>query len=296
MRAERVKQLLKNSVYRTIGETAAAIGATANGDRSLRVLMYHKVNDLAGNPLTMPVSLFDEQMDQLRQLGYTVVDLEAVLAHYVDGAPLPNGAVLLTFDDGYGDNLENAAPVLRKYGYPAVLFVPIGYLDDRRPLPHDEHLAAHGVVNRTLDWEELAELERDGVRIESHGISHRPLADLEVDESAREIVLSKLRLEERLGRPVRAFSYVKGSEAHYRPVHLSLLRQAGYDVAFTSVSGSNSRTTDPLQLHRYNVEPYSHRTFELVLAGACNLIAVKDTVTGTHARRLFNAALGTSTK
>ena len=135
-----------------------------------------------------------------------------------------------------------------------------------------------------------------GVRVESHGIGHRPLADLEVDEAAREITLSKLRLEERLGRPVRAFAYVKGSEAHYRLVHLSLLKQAGYDVAFTSVSGSNGPATDPLQLHRYNVEPYPSRTFELVLAGACDLIAVKDTVAGTHARRIFNAALGTSTK
>ena len=296
MRAEKVKQLLKNGVYRTIGETAAAIGANENGNRSLRVLMYHKVNDLPENPLTMPVSVFDEQMDQLRGLGYTVVDLQAVLAHYVDGIPLPPKAVLITFDDGYHDNLANAAEVLKRYGYPAVLFVPIGYLDDRQPLPHEERLAAQGILNRTIDWEEMADLERAGIRIESHGISHRPLADLELDEAAREIALSKLRLEEKLERPVRAFSYVKGSEAHYKPVHLSLVRQAGYDVAFTAVSGSNSPTTDPLQLRRYNIEPYSPRTFELVLAGACDLISVKDTVTGTHARRLFNAALGTSTK
>src|SRR5213596_246872 len=296
VRADRFKQVLKNSVYRTIGETASAIGANGNGERSLRVLMYHKVNDLPGNPLTMPVSIFDEQMDQLRDLDYTVVDLDAVLGHYVDGKPLPEGAVLITFDDGYYDNLANAAKVLRKYGYPAVLFVPIGYLDDRHPLPHEEHLAAQGILNRTIEWGELAELEKAGIRIESHGISHRPLADLEVDEAAREIALSKLRLEERLGRPVRAFSYVKGSEAHYKPVHLSLVRQAGYDVAFTSVSGANSPQSDPLELHRYNVEPYPSRTFELVLAGACDLIAVKDTVTGTRARRVFNAALGTSSK
>jgi peptidoglycan/xylan/chitin deacetylase (PgdA/CDA1 family) len=296
MRADRFKQLLKNSVYRGIGETAAAIGANGNGDRSLRVLMYHKVNDLSGNPLTMPVSIFDEQMDQLRELDYTVVDLDAVLAHYLHSAPLPDRAVLITFDDGYHDNLDNAARVLRKYGYPAVLFVPIGYLDDRHPLPHEEHLATQGLLNRTVDWDELADLEHEGIRIESHGISHRPLADLEVDEAAREIALSKLRLEERLGRAVRAFSYVKGSEAHYKPVHLSLVRQAGYDVAFTAVSGANSRTTDPLQLRRYNIEPYSPRTFELVLSGACDLISLKDTVTGTHARRIFNAALRTSTK
>ena len=293
---EQVKQLLKNGVYRSIGETAKVIGAVNGDDRTLRVLMYHKVNDVTGNRMSMPTSLFDEQMDQLRDLRYVVVDLDAVLDHYVDGVPLPPGAVLITFDDGYRDNLENAAPVLAKYRYPAVQFVPLGYVGDPLPLPHEEPLAARGILNRTADWSELAELERLGVRIESHGISHRPLADLEVDEAAREIVVSKLRLEEKLGRPVRAFSYVKGSEAHYKPVHLSLVRQAGYDVAFTAISGANSPSSDPLQLHRYNVEPYSARTFELVLAGACDLIAVKDTVTGTHARRLFNAALGTSTR
>src|SRR5262249_7478060 len=117
-----------------------------------------------------------------------------------------------------------------------------------------------------------------------------------LDEAAREIAISKLRLEERLGRSVRAFSYVKGSEAHYKPVHLSLVRQAGYDVAFTAVSGANSPASDPLQLPRYTLEPYPPPTSELVLSGACDLIALKDTVSGTHARRIFNAALGTSSK
>ena len=297
MQAERAKRLLKNGVYRTIGETTAGIvGVNGDRERTLRVLMYHKVNDLPENPLSVPTALFDEQLAALRDLGYTVVDLDAVLAHYRDGAALPPRAVLITFDDGYRDNLEQALPILERHGYPAVLFVPIGYLDDSRPLPHEERLATRGLVNSTLDWRELEELETRGIRIESHGISHRPLADLEVDEAAREIALSKLRLEERLGRPVRAFAYVKGSEAHYHPVHLSLLRQAGYEVAFTSVSGANGPSTDPLRLRRYNVEPYPTRTFELVLAGACDLIGFKDTVTGTHARRLLNTALGTATK
>ena len=297
MRPDRAKQLLKNGLYRTIGETASTIGAVEpGGDRALRVLMYHKVNDVPENPLSVPVGLFDEQMAVLGELGYQVVSLDAVLDHIAGIRPLPPGAVLITFDDGYRDILENALPVLRRYGYPAVIFVPIGYLDDAQPLPHEEHLAAQGIVNGTLRWEELPELEAGGIRVESHGISHRPLADLDVDEAAREITLSKLRLEERLGRPVPAFAYVKGSEAHYRPVHLSLLKQAGYEIAFTSVSGGNRAEMDPLRLHRYNIEPYAHRTFELVLAGACDLIGVKDTVAGTHARRIFNQALGTATK
>jgi peptidoglycan/xylan/chitin deacetylase (PgdA/CDA1 family) len=297
VRPDRAKQLLKNGLYRTIGETATTIGAVdGDGDRALRVLMYHKVNDRPENPISVPIGLFDEQMSVLRELGYQVISLEDVLDHVAGITPLPPGAVLITFDDGYRDILENALPVLRRHGYPAVIFVPIGYLDDARPLPHEEHLAADGLINATLSWDELPELEAGGIRVESHGISHRPLADLDVDEAAREITLSKLRLEERLGRPVRAFAYVKGSEAHYRPVHLSLLKQAGYEIAFTSVSGGNRAEMDPLRLHRYNIEPYAHRTFELVLAGACDLIGVKDTVAGTHARRIFNQALGTATK
>src|SRR6266446_235872 len=183
---EQIKQLLKNSVYRTIGETARGIGAASGDGRTLRVLMYHKVNDLAGNRMSMPVATFDEQMTQLKEFGYTVVDLDAVISHYVEGRPLAEGAVLITFDDGYRDNLENAAPILQKHGYAAVQFVPLAYVGDRQPLPHEEHLAANGVLNPTVDWDELGELEKLGVRIESHGISHRPLADLEIDEAARE--------------------------------------------------------------------------------------------------------------
>jgi peptidoglycan/xylan/chitin deacetylase (PgdA/CDA1 family) len=297
MRADRAKQLLKNSVYRLIGETVTGVGALdGEGERTLRILMYHKVNDLTPNPTTVATAVFAEQMALLGELGYVPVSLDAVRDHYLAGAPLPRGAVLITFDDGYRDNLEHALPILREHGFPAVLFVPIGFLDDGRPLPHEEPLRLLGVRNDTLDWGELAELEAGGVRIESHGIGHKPLSELDPAEATREIALSKLRLEDRLGREVEAFAFVKGSQADYRPEHVSLVQQAGYKLAFTSVSGANGPTSDRFRLRRYNIEPYPARTFELVLAGACDLISVKDTVAGTHARRALNAALGTGSR
>jgi peptidoglycan/xylan/chitin deacetylase (PgdA/CDA1 family) len=294
--ATRAKQALKSGVYRAIGETMAGMGAgDGAAGRTLRVLMYHKVNNVPGNPNTIPTSLFDEQMALLGELGYTVVSLDAVLDHYVGGAPLPLGATLITFDDGYRDTLH-CASVLRRYGYPAVAFVPLAYVGESRPLPHEMRLAGRGIINPTLDWSELLGLEAEGIRVECHGISHRPLTGLAVDQAAREIVLSKLRLEDRLGREVKAIAYAKGSTVHYGPVHVSLARQAGYDLAFTSVSGANAPGADRFRLRRYNVEAYSARTFELVLRGACDLIAVKDTVPGTYARRTLNAALGTSSE
>jgi peptidoglycan/xylan/chitin deacetylase (PgdA/CDA1 family) len=296
MRADRAKQLLKNGVYRAIGETVSGSGVLdGEADRTLRVLMYHKVNDLWPNPTSVPTAVFVEQMELLGELGYAPVALDAVRDYYLDGVPLPERAVLITFDDGYRDNLENALPVLQRHGYPAVVFVPIAYLDGRL-LPHEEPLRLLGVRNETLGWDELAALEAGGVRVESHGIGHRPLSELDPAEAAREIAISKLRLEERLGREVEAYAFVKGSLADYRPEHASLVQQAGYKLAFTSVSGANGPRTDRFRLRRYNVEPYPARTFELVLRGACDLIAVKDTVLGTHARRALNAALGTASR
>jgi peptidoglycan/xylan/chitin deacetylase (PgdA/CDA1 family) len=297
MRADRAKQLLKNGVYRALGETVAGSGVLDGGaERTLRVLMYHKVNDLWPNPTTVPTGIFAEQMRLLEELDYTPVALDAVRDHYIHGLELPSGAVLITFDDGYRDNLLNALPILERHGYPAVLFAPVGFLDDARPLPHEESLHALGVRNGTLRWDELAELERGGVRIESHGIGHRPLAELDPAEALREIALSKLRLEERLGREVEAYAFVKGSQADFKPEHASLVQQAGYKLAFSSVSGANGPGTDRFRLRRYNVEPYPARTFELVLAGACDLISMKDTVLGTHARRALNSALGTASR
>ena len=259
--------------------------------------MYHKVNDTPANSVTVPVTLFDEQMTQLRELGYTAVSLDEVLAYYVDGVPLPPRAVLITFDDAYRDNLENAVPILVEHGYPAVLFAPIGYLDGSRPLPHDEHLAD---ARRPQPY---AAVERPrgarGARASASSRTGSATARSPTSSWTRLRARSRCRSSSSRRRSAgrcATFAYVKGSEAHYRLVHLSLLRQAGYELAFTSISGANGPSTDPLQLHRYNVEPYPERTFELVLAGACDLIAVKDTVAGTHARRWFNAALGTTTR
>jgi peptidoglycan/xylan/chitin deacetylase (PgdA/CDA1 family) len=297
MRAYRAMNVLKNSLYRTTGEVVNAVAPPAESGRTLRVLMYHKVNDQWPNPITVPTAIFAEQMSLLRELAYTPISLDLVRDHYLLGAPLPERAVLITFDDGYLDNLENAFPILLEHGYPAVIFAPVGYLDpDSRPLPHEESLFRSGIRNPTLSWGRLAELEAGGIRIESHGIGHRQLTELAPDEALREIAISKLRLEDALGREVEAYAYVKGSRADYRVEHASLVRQAGYKLGFSAVSGANDSSTDRFQLFRYNVEPYSARAFELVLAGSCDVLSLKDTVPGTHARRAVTRMLGVASR
>ena len=64
--------------------------------------MYHKVNDIPDNPTTVPIGRFDEQLAQVRELGYEVVDLDAVLDHYTLGAPLPR--------EGRADHVRRRLP------------------------------------------------------------------------------------------------------------------------------------------------------------------------------------------
>src|ERR1044072_740985 len=102
MRADRAKQLLKNGVYRALGETVTGVGALdGEGERTLRVLMYHKVNDLRPNPTTVPTEVFAEQMELLGELGYVPVSLDRVRDHYVEGAPPPPGAGRIPFDGAH---------------------------------------------------------------------------------------------------------------------------------------------------------------------------------------------------
>jgi peptidoglycan/xylan/chitin deacetylase (PgdA/CDA1 family) len=295
-RGVRAFQLAKNAAYRGVGEVSNLFPAKDDDDRTLRVLTYHKVNDLQPNPITVPTRTFAMQMSLLAELGYQPVSLDAVIAHYVAGAALPRKAVLITFDDGYRDNLENAAPILLRHGYPAVIFIPTGFLDDGTPLPHETALLELGVRNPTVRWSDFAALEASGLRIESHGVSHTRLSELDSEEVTRELVTSKQRLEERLGREVEAFAYIKGTSLDFGPEHPDLVQQAGYKLAFSAIFGANSPQSDRFQLRRYSVEPFSARSFELVLAGACDVLAVKDGETGTRLRRGLMSAIGTPSR
>jgi len=103
-------------------------------------------------------------------------------------------------------------------------------------------------------------------------------------------------MEEHLGRPIQAYAYVKCGLGDFDARHGEMLRRGGYDTAFTTVTGSNGPGADPFTLKRYNVEPYPARTLELVLRGACDRMAVKDSRSGTTARRAFNRVLRTTSK
>jgi peptidoglycan/xylan/chitin deacetylase (PgdA/CDA1 family) len=105
--------------------------------RGLTVLLYHRVarreaiGELDPDLVDATPEEFDRQMAVLRR-HFTPVRLGDVVAAARGGAPLPPNAVIVTFDDGYRDNHDEALPILRRHGMTAVFFVSTAHVAERR--------------------------------------------------------------------------------------------------------------------------------------------------------------------
>jgi peptidoglycan/xylan/chitin deacetylase (PgdA/CDA1 family) len=101
-------------------------------------LLYHRVTELPLDPQLLCVSPkhFGQHLDVLANEFQPLSLLE-----FIEGlrcGRLPSRAVVVTFDDGYEDNLSSAKPILDKYGVPATVFVTTGYMGENREFWWDE--------------------------------------------------------------------------------------------------------------------------------------------------------------
>ena len=92
----------------------------------VRILAYHRVAE-ARDPLAVGPDRFRRHMEVLLQSGLRVLRLDAALD--VLAGPVDEPCVCVTFDDGYRDTLEHAAPILRELGIPATVFLPTAVID-----------------------------------------------------------------------------------------------------------------------------------------------------------------------
>lgn len=114
------------------------------GAERLTVLAYHRIADptAPGFKYDPPVvsatpEKFALQMAYIRE-HFNVVDLEAVNTFLHHGRSLPPRPLLITFDDGYLDNYTHAYPVLKRHGFPAVIFLLTSRMDNPLPAWWDE--------------------------------------------------------------------------------------------------------------------------------------------------------------
>jgi len=212
------------------------------------ILMYHSIAEpsaAAEARLCVRPREFARQMRWLRS-HCAPVDLDRVVDGLAGGDPLPANAVAVTFDDGFADVREHALPALRDHAIPATLYAVAG-LSGRTA----EWLAPHGIAPRRLmSEEELRALDRAGIAIGSHTLTHPQLPGLSRPKLTREVADSRCALEQAIGRPVRHFAYPYGA---YDEPAKEAVREAGYASAVTTRSGFNAPGADLLELRRIDV-------------------------------------------
>lgn len=210
----------------------------------IRAVNYHATPAEAADGLERQLRFYAQHFDNGNKAR-----LRAVLGgEHRHGRP----AVAITFDDGYRNNYDVAAPLLEEYGFTGWFFVSSGRLRDT------------GEAGRTADGEnaddfmskfELRDLIARGHVVGCHTHSHvRLRGDLGEARLQDEIIAARIRLQALLADPVDTFCWVGGEEWSYSSEAQAEILAANYELAFTTNCQITTAATNPLMIDRINVE------------------------------------------
>lgn len=182
------------------------------------VLMYHSINENSTNSLIIKPEEFAAEMKWLNDQGYTPLSLDELYGILTTGKNCPDKPVVITFDDGYRDNYDNAYPILKKYGFKATIFVITKYIDQPD----------------CLTTENIKEMFNNNIDFESHTDTHSELSTLNYAAQLKELVTSRYKLSALLGKGTEYLCYPSGK---YNNDTIKADAEAGYKMSFTTKPG-----------------------------------------------------------
>jgi peptidoglycan/xylan/chitin deacetylase (PgdA/CDA1 family) len=198
-------------------------GKLVKSQSPVPVLMYHVIASPPSSAqlpeLYVDPKTFNQQMDWLRQHGYTGVSLNQVHDAWSKGGLMPEKPVVVSFDDGYRSQYVYARPELRKLGWPGVLSVIAGRV---------------GQPNAELSVAMVRTMINDGWELDSHTIHHVDVSQATGAQLQDEVAGSRKMLQERFHQPVNFFCYPSG---RYDDQAIQAVRAAGYLGATTTDEG-----------------------------------------------------------
>ena len=228
------------SARRLPKSTVTGVGTGKPGTATVPVLMYHVINPPpAGAPfpgLYVPSDEFAAQMQALKAAGWHAVTMDQLKAYWTRGVPLgPGKPIVLTFDNGYASQYENALPVLKRLGW-------VG----------NENIQLTGLPPSQggLTDAQVRGLIAAGWELDTQGISHADLITLDASELQYQIATARQTLQKRYGVPVNWFCYPSG---HYDATVIAAVKAAGFVGSTTVIPGWASGGEDPYRLPRLRV-------------------------------------------
>ena len=197
------------------------------------VLTYHHVGEGPDWLYVRPAD-FERQLVYLRDNGYTTISVMDLARGLSGQAQLPRRPVVITFDDGYEDNYTAAFPILLRQKMQGTFFVVTG------------KMGQPGYLN----WLQAGEMIGGGMEIGSHTVHHYTLNEINLKELERELLASRIMLENNLQGSAPIFANPFGETA---PAVVDLLGRTGYQAACSSVVGLNRPGGNLYMIRRLSV-------------------------------------------
>lgn len=198
--------------------------------RILPVLMYHRFGTAAaGDPeLWITEEQFAAQLRWLREHDYRTLSLDEAYAILAAG-PVPQRAVLLTIDDGFAEDLQRAADLLRQHEARATVFVPAGLLGQAVNLSHPAGDATKTSSGTIADVDGLRQWLQQGFDVGCHSLTHLDVTAGDPEALRQEISRSREHLATSLDHQIHDFCY---PFAHHDEVARQAVEAAGYRAAY----------------------------------------------------------------
>ena len=187
-------------------------------------------------------------MWMLNKLGYKGLSLKK-LQPYLDGYKYGK-VVGITFDDGYQNNLINAAPILLKYNFSATCYIVSEAIGKTNIWDIENQITQRPLMSE----DEINQWIKFGMDIGAHTKTHADLTNTSLQTAEKEINDCKLYLEEKFKVNITDFCYPFG---RYNQIISNLVRKSGYDRGTTMIRGRANSQSDKFQLPRI---PINYRT------------------------------------
>ena len=215
------------------------------------VLMYHRVGE-AHNEWESRYAIspgnFAAHMESLARKGYRAVGIDALVGWLEGGPSLPEGSLLVTFDDGFRGVREHALPVMERLDWPFTVFLVSDLIGGEDIWTRVSNPA--GVTYPLLDAQEIQDMQMRGVSFHSHTRSHASLPTLDDDQLSAQLAGSRQVLSGLLGHEVPYIAYPFG---HLDDRVEAAARAAGYRAAFSTQPGFNRRDVSRFRIRRIDV-------------------------------------------
>jgi peptidoglycan/xylan/chitin deacetylase (PgdA/CDA1 family) len=220
--------------------------------RPIPILMYHSIEEMPKSTvmrsLHVPPKRFSTQMWLLNMLGYKGLSMRE-LTPYLEGKK--SGKVVgITFDDGYQNNLINAAPLLKKYNFSATCYLVSKRIGTSNTWDFDKGITQRPLMNKS----EIQEWLNLGLDIGAHSQTHPLLESLSNQEAQDEIINCKADLEKMFKVSIKDFCYPFG---RYNELLVDILKLNHYTTATSMDRGRVSSLSNKLTLPRI---PITHHT------------------------------------